>query len=77
LRKSDREALLATAATIGVIEPMGALLNLLQESLAAHHIGGDEGILRCPICAEHAEAIQAAIDAWRDAHAQAMEHIPE
>lgn len=70
-----REALIATRATLGIIEPLGGLVSALTEALDDHHVGGAEGRMICPICAEHAERIQALINRWNDAHARATEHV--
>jgi hypothetical protein len=56
-----------------LVEPMGAMLELVQKVLVAHHpelVAADD----CPVCAHYQDDMEAILQRWTDARAQALEH---
>lgn len=56
-----------------LVEPMGAMLELSQLVIEAHHPDLVKAE-HCPVCARFQEEMEAILDRWNDARARAMEH---
>lgn len=60
-------------AAIGLIEPMGLMVEKIQEVLEAHHPAGFDAD-DCPVCLSYQHEMQEILDHWADARSRVQEH---
>jgi hypothetical protein len=61
-------------SAVGLLAPLGRLLDLTHVALIAHHDDDDPIAEDCPICERFQEEMRALLIEWDDARAQATEH---
>ena len=60
-------------AALGLLEPMGEVIEKMHEVILAHHPAGFDAD-DCPVCSAFTTELGPILDRWNDARARVQEH---